>query len=93
MHGSEQSNINPHRTGLFAGFFLGGASAIFGIVAIGIMLSGNAAFEVVGYGLGIENRYVRVLVSPFILFLGGYTFAYTLCKCIQILSSLHHEEK
>jgi hypothetical protein len=89
MNESDLSRIHPHRTGLLVGFFLGGASVFFGIVAIGIMLSGDTAFEVVGYGLGIESRYIRVLISPFILFFGGYVFAYTICKCIHLLSALH----
>lgn len=89
---SERDRIAPHRVALLAGFFLAGASVIFGIVAIGIMLSGNTAFEVVEYGLGIENRYFRVLISPFIAFIGGYLFAYTVSKGAQLLSSRHEEK-
>ena len=93
MNKSEQSGIDPHRTGLFAGFFLAGASVLFGVVDRGIMLSGNDTFEVVGFGLGFENRYLRVLTMPFIAFFLGYVFAYTIRKGILHLYSLHDKER
>ena len=85
MNESDLCRIPPHQTGLLVGFLLGGASFIFGIIAIGIMLFGNDSFEVVEYGLGIENRYLRVLMLPPVMFFGGYLLAYTICKVIHLL--------
>ncbi len=85
MNESDLNRIPPHQTGLLVGILLGGASIIFAIIAIGIMLSGNDSFEVVGFGLGIECRYLRVLMLPPVMFFAGYLFAYTICKVIHLL--------
>ncbi|MDJ0655751.1 MAG: hypothetical protein QNJ40_16420 [Xanthomonadales bacterium] len=89
MNETDLSRIQPHKTGLFAGYFLGGAAVVFGVIALGIMLSGNTSFEVVEYGLGIESRYVRVLMLPIVAFVGGYAFAFTVCTAIRLIAGWH----
>lgn len=93
MNESNLSRIPPHQTGLLVGFFLGIASIVFGLIAIGIMLLGNDSFEVVSYGLGIENRYLRVLMLPPVAFFGGYLFTFTICKVIRLLFGGHDSEE
>ena len=81
---SDLSRIDPHRTGLFAGILLGGASITFALIAAIILLSGNEAFAVVDLGLGIENKYARLMTLPFVLFIGVYLFAYSICTLIRL---------
>ena len=45
MNESDTARLDPHKNGLFAGCLLGGASAIFALIAIGIMLSGNTSLR------------------------------------------------
>ncbi|XOV83682.1 MAG: hypothetical protein ACFHXK_00910 [bacterium] len=79
---SDSDSLNPHRTGLRAGVFLACASAVFAMIAIAIMLSGHDSFEVVLYGLDIENRYLRALLLPPMTFCIGYAFTYTVCRIV-----------
>ena len=87
MRRSSRRSADAHKAGLLSGLFLGVASTLFGMVAVGVMLFGGHSFNVVHYGLGIESRYVRVLMLPFIIFAGGYLFGYTGTKVLNAVSS------
>lgn len=84
MNNSNRDKLDPHLTGLWAGGVLALGAVLCGFIGAAILFFGNGSFDVVHYGLGIENKYLRIALLPLVAFAGGYAFAFSVCSILRM---------